>query len=292
MTWVLTAVGAVLVLLTLRDIFRTLWHPRGFGALVRQIFVVTWRLVRAAPIGPTLGLAGPIALVVTAFVWTAGLVVGFALVYLPHMPDAFGLSSQAGTQESDLVNSLYISFVTLVTLGFGDITPTRGWLQLLVPFEALLGFVLLTAAISWVLQIYPALVGRRALARRLSSMAATGTAGMLPTAEASVAVQLLEDVRSALALAEMQLAQHAESYYFHETERDLALSAQLLYVPRLIEAAQQSAAPEVRHAGSMLAEGVHRFTDLLAREFFRGRKSERTDPEHVLPTYAEDHRHL
>ena len=292
MTSVLTVVGAALVLLTLRDIFRTLWHPRGFGALVRQIFVVTWRLVRAAPIGPSLGLAGPIALVLTAFAWTAGLVAGFALVYLPHMPEAFGLSSQVRPQESDLANSVYLSFVTLVTLGFGDITPTRAWLQLIVPFEALLGFVLLTAVISWVLQIYPALVGRRALARRLSSMSAVGTAEMLPDAEASVAVQLLEGVRNALALTEMELAQHAESYYFHEKEHDLSLAAQLLYVPRLIDAARGAPAHEVRHAGRLLEEGLNRFTDLLAREFFRGRDGDRTDPDHVLPTYAEDHRQL
>jgi hypothetical protein len=288
-TWLLVVVGALLALLTLRDIFHTLWHPRGLGAFARLVFVVLWKVFRRLRVGSSLELAGPVSLMVTAAAWTAGLVTGFALIYLPFMPEAFGVSSQARPLTSDLTSSLYVSFVALVTLGFGDITPSQGWLQILAPFEALLGFVLLTAAISWVLQLYPALVHRRALARRLSSMAAAGTADMLPGAEASVAVQLLEDVRAELATAEMDLAQYAESYYFFEKEPDLSLAAQVQYVPRLIEAAEQSTATEVRHAGRMLAHGLERFTDLLAREFFRGRAAQRTDPAHVLPTYAADH---
>lgn len=289
MTWLFVVLGVALVLFTLRDIFHTLWHPRGLGALARQLFVVMWKLFRAVRVGSSFELAGPIALMVAAAVWTAGLVTGFALIYLPFMPDAFGVSAQARPLESDLTSSLYVSFVALATLGFGDITPSEGWLQLVAPFEALLGFVLLTAVISWVLQLYPALVHRRALARRLSSMAAAGTVDMLPGAEASVAVQLLEDVRAELATAEMDLAQYAESYYFYEKEPDLSLPLQVHYVPRLIEAAEQSTATEVRHAGRMLAHGLERFTDLIAREFFRGRAAERTDPEHVLQTYVADH---
>lgn len=290
MTWLLIAVGVALVLITLRDIFHTLWHPRGIGSVAHTIFVATWKLFRAARRGLTLELAGPLSLMVTAAVWTAGLVTGFALIYLPFMPEGFGVSSEARPLSTDLVSSLYLSFVSLATLGYGDITPSQGWLQLVAPFEALLGFVLLTAVISWVLQLYPALVHRRALARRLSSLVAAGTAEMLPQAEASVAVQLLEDVRTDLATAEMDLAQYAESYYFYEKEPDLSLAEQMQYLPRLLAAAQQSRAIEVRHAGQMLQHGLDRFTDLLAREFFRGGAAERTDPDHVLSTYAADHR--
>jgi hypothetical protein len=291
LTWLLVGAGATLALLTLRDIFHTLWHPRGFGAISRLLFVATWMTFRRVRWRATLELAGPIAMMVTAAAWTAGLVMGFALVYLPFMPEEFGVSSQALPLQSELMAGVYLSFVSLVTLGFGDITPSEGWLQLVAPFQALLGFVLLTAVISWVLQLYPALVHRRALARRLSSMASAETAEMLPGAEASVAVQLLEDVRADLGTAEMNLAQYAESYYFYEKEADLSLAEQVPYVPRLIEAAQRSTATEVRHAGEMLAHGLDRFTDLLAREFLRGRMAERTDPAHVLPSYAEDHQH-
>jgi hypothetical protein len=55
--------------------------------------------------------------------------------------------------------------VTLATLGYGDIVPTSDLLRVLVPLEALVGFALLTAALSWVISVYPALSRRRSLAR-------------------------------------------------------------------------------------------------------------------------------
>lgn len=291
MSWFLTATGAALILLTLREIFHTLWHPRGFGSLAKVIFVATWRIARALRIGRSLELAGPLALMATAAAWTLGLVVGFALIYLSQMPEEFIFASPLQPERSsDVVASLYLSAVTLVTLGIGDIAPAEPWLRLLVPLEGLVGFVLLTAVISWVLQLYPALGRRRALARHLASMAVTDTAGLIPGAEPSVAVQLLESVRSQLATCEVDLAQYAESYYFHETERDLSLAAQLPYVPLLIEAANSSSAREVRHTALVLEHGLGRLTDLIAGEFFRGDAAGRAETSQVLPTYAADHR--
>ena len=49
------------------------------------------------------------------------------------------------------LDALYVSFVTLVTLGYGDLAPASGWLRVVAPAEALLGFVILTGAITWVL---------------------------------------------------------------------------------------------------------------------------------------------
>ena len=66
--------------------------------------------------------------------------------------------------------ALSIALVTVATLGFGDILPADPVLRVVAPVQALVGFVLLTAAISWVLQVYPPLGRRRALARRQSAM--------------------------------------------------------------------------------------------------------------------------
>jgi hypothetical protein len=66
-----------------------------------------------------------------------------------------------------VLDALYLSTVAMSTLGFGDIVPVDGWLRLVVPVQALVGFLLLTAAVSWVLQVYPAPARRRVLAVRL-----------------------------------------------------------------------------------------------------------------------------
>nr|WP_281360133.1 potassium channel family protein [Isoptericola halotolerans] len=67
-----------------------------------------------------------------------------------------------------VVDALYLSLVSLTTVGYGDITPLTPWLRIAAPVEGLLGFALLTAAVSWVLQVYPALTRRRV--RRMGSV--------------------------------------------------------------------------------------------------------------------------
>ena len=61
------------------------------------------------------------------------------------------------SERIDLLDSLYLSLVTVAALGYGDIVPTYAWLRLVSPLEALIGCALLTAAVSWILQIHPAL---------------------------------------------------------------------------------------------------------------------------------------
>lgn len=90
-------------------IFRTLWHPRGFGGVARTIFTVLWRMTRPLSRGNrSSGLSGPLALVSTVAAWTTLVVVGWALIYLPHLPGGFNYSSSldparsSGTRDGDL----------------------------------------------------------------------------------------------------------------------------------------------------------------------------------------------
>ncbi|MCM9083092.1 potassium channel family protein [Streptomyces spororaveus] len=76
-------------------------------------------------------------------------------------------------EHSSFTDALYISLVNISTLGLGDIAPTEGWLRILAPLEAFVGFALLTATVSWTLGIYPAPASRRAPALRLSHLSRT-----------------------------------------------------------------------------------------------------------------------
>jgi hypothetical protein len=65
MEWVVTAFGGVVVLMALRDIFRTLWHPGGRGGLSRQLMAAVRRSRRGSRGHGRLGaLAGPMAMAV------------------------------------------------------------------------------------------------------------------------------------------------------------------------------------------------------------------------------------
>lgn len=169
MNWLVTAAGAALVLVVVRDIFHTLGHPEGQGSLSQLVLSTIWRLSRRrGGRGRLARLAGPLALLAVIVVWGAFAVIGWALLFWPSVPEGFRYASGASAGTNHLLDALYISMVTMSTLGFGDITPTAGWLRIATPLEALFGFALLTVAVSWVLQIYPALTRRRVLAIRLS----------------------------------------------------------------------------------------------------------------------------
>lgn len=287
MTWILTIAGGGLILIALRDIFHTLWHPAGFGALSRIIFSTAWRVTKLANRGShSSDLAGPVGVLATLGVWALLSALGFGLVYLPHMPDGFYFGSALNPQaSSDVIASLYLSVVAMTTLGLGDIQPATPLLRLVVPIEALFGFLLLTAGISWILQLYPALIRRRALARRLTSMARYGAAEVVETGQASIAVQHLEALRGELAAAEMDLMQYGELYYFREARSDLSLAAALPHVTALAAAGAHSSAPEVRNAALMLGDGLAEYLALLRRGFL----GDVGDDSATLEAFAKDH---
>jgi hypothetical protein len=283
MTWILNTAGALLVLVALRDIFHTLWHPRGFGSLGRKLFALVWRLTR----GADTELSGPVGLLVVVTVWAAMIVAGWTLVYLPHMPEHFSFSgSLHPVAANDLVSSTYLSLVAVATLGFGDIVPTHPGLKLLVPLEALIGFVLFTAAISWVLQVYPALTRRRSLAHRLALMARTGTAEVVRTGDPGVVLGMLDSVVDDLLEVRVDLLQYGESYYFREEDADLSLAATLPYALSLADAARANPSPEAQHAGAVLQEALASTSDAL--ESFLGEHDSTPD---MLDAFARDHHH-
>src|SRR5215208_7316819 len=167
-----TLAGAALVLLVLRDAFEALFHPDGRTVLSRAIMRGSWRLFHrlCARRPGTLPLAGPFTLVTIVSSWAVLLAVGWALILWPHFPDGFRFATELGSPENQrsFIDALYISLVTLGTIGYGDISPASDALRLLVPVEALVGFALLAAVVSWLLSVYPALSRRRSLAYEIT----------------------------------------------------------------------------------------------------------------------------
>jgi hypothetical protein len=77
MEWVVTAFGGVVVLVALRDIFHTLWHPGGRGGLSRQLTAAVWHSGRGSRGHGRLGaLAGPMAMAVVVLAWVLLIVLG------------------------------------------------------------------------------------------------------------------------------------------------------------------------------------------------------------------------
>jgi voltage-gated potassium channel Kch len=286
MGWMISAAGALVVVVALGDIFATLWRPGGLGGIARRVFWLTWAVTKRVLPTHTRQLAGPIGVLGTVVVWAGLVVIGWALIYLPHMPEGFYFGSELRPeQSSDALAALYLSLVTVATLGFGDITPAEPALRLLAPFEALFGFVLLTAAIAWILQVYPALGRRRSVAQRLSILRSRQAADILIDANPCVATRMLDSVTDGVIQVETDLLQYGESYYFLEQAPELSLAATLPHALTLAEAGARSSSREVRLAAAMLTSAVESLASRVDRVYL---KTGAAAPE-VLASYAADH---
>jgi hypothetical protein len=293
-TTVGVAVGVALILAALRDIFQTLFHPSGKGIMSHALTHAVWRTFRRAAFRyPTaLQLAGPVGFLATIVAWVASLVLGWAFVYWPHLPEGFSFDvGMNPSANAGFLDAVYFSTVSLSTLGYGDITPGEWWLRVLAPVQALTGFGVLTASITWLLSIYPALSSRRSLAdeimlvRRMEKE--TGTP--MPNLDADTAQQILGDLASRLVAVRSDLIKFPSAYYFHGRDEESELSREL---PYLLDLAERAKAPElppnVRARAVMLREAIDEFSTTLSSRFLNLPPA---STEEVVQAYARDHLH-
>ncbi|MFK4106310.1 potassium channel family protein [Streptomyces sp. NPDC019531] len=285
MEWLVSLVGAGLVMAVLRDLFHTLWHPTRHGGLSRLVMTVLWKLARHLRVRRrVVGLVGPLAMVTVVAMWAGLVILGWAVVYWPHMPGAFTFSpGSKAAQEPALLDSLYLSLVTVATLGLGDIAPGEGWLRLVSPLEALVGFALLTATVSWVLEIYPALTRRRVLAVRLALLRGSDpTTGEL---DCAVGALLLDSLATEVVRVRIDFTQYAEAYYFHDGEDHASLAAMVGYAAALAQRGQLARRPDVRLTGALLDGALKDLSDILDQRFLHTGGT----PTEVFAAYAADH---
>jgi hypothetical protein len=160
MEWLLVPAGVALILMGIADVFFTVLHYEGFGFLSRYLYKGLFNGVRllTRPLPRKyralgLSLAAPLMVPVTITFWILLISTGYALIFYAGMsPQTFSFSS--GRLEPSLLEAFYVSGTTISTLGFGDVTPLSGGYQLTAVSEALIGFGLLTLAISYVVGIY------------------------------------------------------------------------------------------------------------------------------------------
>lgn len=285
MAWFVTLLGAALVMVILRDVFHTIWHPTRHGGLSKLVMTGMWRLSsRLSTRRRAAGLAGPLGMVCVVMVWALTVAVGWALIYWPHMPESFTYSSSlVPAEHAGPVDALYVSLVMLATLGLGDIAPTAGWLRVAGPLEALVGFALLSATVSWVLGIYPALARRRALALRLSHVRRSGVTPQEFDSEWGAA--LLGGLASTVSVVTIDFLQYAESYYFYDGDENTSLPWQIGQAASLAERAASAGHPHVRASATILRRALDDLAAILDERFLRTGAA----TAGVFAAYAFDH---
>jgi hypothetical protein len=280
-----TVVGGAIVVYGLSDIFLTLVHPHARGRLTRVIVAGIWHLTsrfgrraRAA--------SGPLAAISVVLSWAAIQAIGWALIYLPHVPDGFLYSEGIDPgRYPDVLEALYFSLVSLSTLGFGEVVPTDPVVRLLSPLQAVTGFALLTGGATWLLQLFPTLARRRSTALYLTLLGRAGYAEQLGEIDAPAAAAVLHTVAQQIASVRVDLSQSPESYYFREGEAPTSLGHALPVAQTLADAAAKSPGSALRIAGTVLDEALEELGGCLRDDFGAGGES-RTD---IIASFARDH---
>lgn len=282
---VVTVAGVGLILLMAADVFQTLLSPHGTGPVCRLIMRALWLLSRRFA-GRASTFAAPAAM--GAVIGTRALlsIVGWAMVYLPHLPDGF-VYAEGVPRRGDLMEALYISMVSLSTVGYGEVVPAGQVLRLVTAAQAVTGFGLLTATVSWILQTYPALSRRRALAHELNLFRQAANQQGLSLLDPAHATVLLEGFARNIAAVSIDLVSFNETYYFHEAHPRGSLPATIVYAQTLAAEAQASSNADLSFAGRMLYDALDDFAGVL-RENFR-HTGDTSDA--VFQSYEKHHRH-
>ncbi len=263
MELILTGLGIALIAVALRDIFETLFHPSGRGVLGRSVARGVWslgrRLGRGGDSAPL--VAGPLGYIAVLTTWTAMLVLGWALIFLPHMPEGFTYQASLSPEDHDsILDAVYVSLVNITSLGYGDIAPQAWGLRILGPVETLFGLGLLTASISWLISIHGTLARRDALAHEvhLVRLAEERLGERLADADPALLERMLTSFTTQLIVARRDVIHFPITYYFRSEDDRLEFADLVPFLRRLIEDAREDGAP---HALKVRAETLRMALD-------------------------------
>ena len=286
MTIGLTILGVVVILAAVRDIFHTLFNPSKQGDLSDLIARTIWRGFRRF-LPRALNFAGPLGFLTVVAYWTVSMIVGFALVYLPHISQGFSFS--AGIPHDAYANflgALDASIGSLITLSTG-IYSKQPWMQLVMGTESIVGFGILTASVSWILSIYPVLEHRKSLAHEASLLHFSEIHGIrrLRDISESDLHSILLGLATQLVTSRNELIQFPITHYFHEHERETSLAAVL---PYLADIAAQNVRGNggVALAAAVLGGAIDDYLKFVARAFLRRPFSDRYE---ILRAFAAEH---
>jgi hypothetical protein len=285
------ALGATLILLAVRDVFDTLFHPQGRGIVSQTVIRQVWRGMRAAVRRnhSALSLAGPLAFIAVIVVWGGLVCFGFAFLLWPFFPEDFAMSGAAIGGGGHFGDALYLSMVNLTSLGYGDIVATEDVLRFLGPVETLIGLGLLTASISWILLLHRVLSDYRSLSHeiQLLSQAERTTGTTVAGIEPATSARILGDLTSRVVAMRDDLVHSPIAYYFHPRDPRHALPVLL---PTLIEVIDQCSRPdhaaELRLQAAMLGASLDELLSAIAEEFLGRHDFQRAE---ALSAYQRDH---
>ncbi|HEX2043921.1 MAG TPA: hypothetical protein VHF24_14915 [Acidimicrobiales bacterium] len=176
----LVALGIALILVGLVDMFLAVLHHDAVSFLTPRLYRWAWVATRTltGPLPSKLAtvlraLAAPSMVLLTLLVWLGTQALGFALVYYPGVKDD-GAFVVEGVRRTFGAAYTY-SAATLASLSLDGVSPRTLAYQALAAAETLIGLLIITLTISYILNVYQVLQSQNALAAALHNQAEDGS---------------------------------------------------------------------------------------------------------------------
>ncbi|WP_347059563.1 potassium channel family protein [Blastococcus sp. HT6-30] len=168
-------VGLLLVGLTIIDaLWTALWVDGSAGPVTGRVTTWLWKgtlAVFGRRRHRRLSVFGPLVLVLTVLQWIVLLWAGWVCLFASD-PDALMRSGGPGT--ADWTGRIWFVGYTMFTVGNGDFVPADGLWQVVSGLVALTGMSLITLAVTYLLSVVSAVVGKRAFASQVAGLGRSG----------------------------------------------------------------------------------------------------------------------
>lgn len=259
--------GVALIAAVLMDMGLTVLHPTIRGPVSHRVTRLVWRLARAVARASgrrvVLEFAGPLVIVSLLATWIVGLWLGFGLVLVPSIAH---FSSSVRLGHSGLLAALYASATDLTTLGIGDLLPGSAGARVVVSAEAMAGVATVSAAISYVLSVYPLATQTRAYALLLSDLGLRTPEGAMAYLRAAGDAGL-SDIHERLINGHQSLRRFSVLYYFDSGRSRESVGRMLETASVLCAIARWAPPPELTTYGHHVARGLQATLSRIRRDY-------------------------
>jgi hypothetical protein len=181
--WFEQLAGALLIFCALLDIFLTVLYARigshglsraGTGIISLRVARATWWIFRHIPSrlpvqrDAVRSFCGAVTVVLLVVVWSSLLALGAGLMLHPALGE--GVRSSSSPHARDFISALYVGGSSLSFTSSSDYSPQTGFYRLLYLANALIGMASLSVTLTYILQLYNAVLQRNALGLSMDVM--------------------------------------------------------------------------------------------------------------------------
>ena len=233
------ALGIFLMLVALWDVFVTVLYARAKGGIIaHSMGHLTWRLFRglarlfADRAARVLPFCGPAVLVMLVVAWALMLTVAAALIMQPAL--GAGIRSSSGQTATDFITAMYAAGGSLAIVGASNFVPQAPVWKLYFLFNSLVGASVISLTLTYLMQVYSALLRRNSLALTLHLLTReTGDAaelicGLGPCGDFQAGATTLGDLSTEMAVIKETHHFYPVLFYFRFQEPFYAVSQMTL----------------------------------------------------------------